>query len=216
MPPKPKYTKEEVAAAALEIIKEEGLDALTARSLGARLHTSASPVFTVFDSMDAVKAAARALAFAEFMEDVNDYSQYTPAFKRIGMMVVSYGIHKPELFKLLFMQEHTDRHGFGSTVRDFGELADICLALIERDCGLSHDEAEILFEEMWTQAFGLGAMCAMGVCDLSEEEIGRRLGISFAGTVMLIKSGRLTEVYEDIEHGSNGTYHGLPVDRMPF
>ena len=32
---------------------------------------------------------------------------------------------------------------------------------------------------MWTQAFGLGAMCAMGVCDFTEAEISRRLGIVF-------------------------------------
>ena len=37
MPPKPKFTQEEIAAAALQIIKEQGVEALTARSLGARL-----------------------------------------------------------------------------------------------------------------------------------------------------------------------------------
>ena len=35
MPPKPKFTKEEIAAAALAIIREESVEALTARSLGA-------------------------------------------------------------------------------------------------------------------------------------------------------------------------------------
>ena len=34
MPPKPKFTKEEVAAAALEIVKQDGVAALTARNLG--------------------------------------------------------------------------------------------------------------------------------------------------------------------------------------
>ena len=68
MPPKPKFTKEAVAAIALAIIKEDGLAALTARELGKRLGTSASPIFTVFQSMDEVKLAARKLALDEFKE----------------------------------------------------------------------------------------------------------------------------------------------------
>ena len=36
MPPKPKFSKEQIAEAALAIIKEKGLSALTARDLGKR------------------------------------------------------------------------------------------------------------------------------------------------------------------------------------
>ena len=35
MPPKPKFTKDQMIAAALDIVSEKGLSALTARSLGA-------------------------------------------------------------------------------------------------------------------------------------------------------------------------------------
>ena len=40
MPPKPKYTKEEIIAAAFELVREAGSDALTAREVGKRLSTS--------------------------------------------------------------------------------------------------------------------------------------------------------------------------------
>ena len=77
MPPKPKFTKEEVAAAALELVKECGVSALTARELGKRLGTSASPIFTVFKSMDEVKWAARARGLREFEEYAGDFGDYT-------------------------------------------------------------------------------------------------------------------------------------------
>ena len=48
MPPKPKYTRNEVAIAAFNIIKKDGLSALTARELGKSLGTSVSPIFTTF------------------------------------------------------------------------------------------------------------------------------------------------------------------------
>jgi len=44
--------------------------------------------------MEEVKQAARELALREFMEYISDYREYTPAFKRIGLQVVSYGIHR--------------------------------------------------------------------------------------------------------------------------
>ena len=59
MPPKPKFTKEEIVQAALELVSEKGMEALTARDLGARLGSSARPVFTVFQSMEEVQRQVR-------------------------------------------------------------------------------------------------------------------------------------------------------------
>ena len=44
MPPKPKFTKDQMIAAALDIVSEKGLSALTARNLGARLGGSSRPM----------------------------------------------------------------------------------------------------------------------------------------------------------------------------
>ena len=35
MPPRPKFTREEIVAAALELVSEKGMSALTSRDLGA-------------------------------------------------------------------------------------------------------------------------------------------------------------------------------------
>lgn len=43
MPPKPKFTREEIIAAALEIVSEKGIEALTAKELGEKLGSSARP-----------------------------------------------------------------------------------------------------------------------------------------------------------------------------
>lgn len=199
MPPKPKNTRKEIAEAAFEIIKQEGIAALTAKSVGKHLNSSASSIFTVFPSMEAVKLAARELALAEFKEYISDYREYTPTFKRIGIMIVSYGIYKPELFKLLFMQEHKSEEGFTDTLKDFGDIPEVCKELIQRDYGMTQEEATLMFEQLWVQAYGLGSMCAMHVIRLSDEEISRRLSVTFAGLEMLIKSGKVKEIYRDAE-----------------
>ncbi|MGM9640890.1 MAG: TetR/AcrR family transcriptional regulator [Faecousia sp.] len=193
MPPKPKFTKEEVAAAALEIVKQDGVAALTARNLGSKLGSSARPIFTAFKNMEEVKWAARELALREFEDYAGDYRNYTPAFKRIGMLMVSYAIHEPELFKLLFMQEHPQGQSFRDSIKDLGGLESACVTLIQEDYCLTEAEAHILFEQAWVHAFGLGALCAMKVCDFTEEEIAERLGLTFSGTLIMLKSGNMKQ-----------------------
>ena len=180
MPPKPKFTKEEIAETALQIIKEEGVGALTARSLGAALGTSARPIFTAYQNMDEVKNAARRIALREFEAYAGDFENYTPAFKRIGMLMVSYAVNEPEMFKLLFMQEHNEPFGFQNTINDLGDLYFTCIDLVMNDYALEKEDAVLLFEQMWTLAYGLGSMCAMKVYSFSEEEIGERLSVAFA------------------------------------
>lgn len=215
MPPKPKFTKKDVAVTALAIIKEDGLNALTARELGKRLGTSASPIFTIFQNMDDVKQAARGLALEEFKEYISDYQEYTPAFKRIGMMMVSYGIHEPELFKLLFMQEHKETQDFRSTLNDLGGIAEVCTSLICRDYGMTQEQADLMMEQLWTQAFGLGALCAMRVCNFTEAEIGKRLGVMFLSLAMAIKSGKL-EMFDKLpKKGPDGTFNGKSLHDLP-
>lgn len=216
MPPKPRFTKEEIAAAALTLIKEKGVSALTARELGSRLGTSARPIFTTFRNMDEVKWAARALALREFEAYASDFTDYTPAFKRIGMLMVSYAIHEPELFKLLFMQEHTEGQSFENTIRDLGSIADVCMELIQRDYDMTPAESHILFEQMWVHAFGMGALCAMKVCDFSEEEISEKLGQVFAGMVLVIKGGKLDQILDQPVRDPTGNSRGQLLGRLPF
>ena len=213
MPPKPKFTREEVASVAFAMIKEGGVSALTARDLGARMGTSPRPIFTLFKNMEDVKQAARALAVKEFMVYLSDYQEYTPAFKRIGMMIVSYGIHEPELFKLLFLQEHPQGVSFTESLKDLNGMDETCVQLVMRVYGLTEGEARLLFEQMWTHALGLGTMCAMGVCGFTEEEIGRRQGVMFASLLMLIKSGKQDRVISFAEKKSDT---GLQVGNTPF
>lgn len=52
MPPKPKFTKEEIVETALKVVSQKGVEGLTAHELGEALGSSARPVFTVFNNME--------------------------------------------------------------------------------------------------------------------------------------------------------------------
>ena len=189
MPPKPKFTREEITAAALELVKERGCDALTARELGKRLGASVSPLFTVFKNMDEVRWAARELALQEFKNKTKECSTNEKAFRQLGMLMVDYALCEPELYKLLFMQEHPAGRSFAETMSDFDGLSEQCVELLEKEYELSRPRAKFVFESVWVQAFGLGALCAMKVCDLTHDEIADRLQRVFAGLLLRVSTG---------------------------
>ena len=63
MPPKPKFSRDEIVQAALALVSEKGAEALTARELGMRLGSSARPIFTVFKGMEELQGEVRDAAF---------------------------------------------------------------------------------------------------------------------------------------------------------
>ena len=191
MPPKPKFTREQIVAAALELVAERGMEALTARELGTRLGSSARPIFTVYGSMEEVQREVRTAAMKRFEAYAEKAMGYTPAFKQVGMQMILFAREEPKLYQLLFLSENDRVRDFSDLFDSLGELAGACLEMLQRDYGLGREEAQGLFRHVWVYTFGLGALCAAHACRFSEEEIVEMLGRDFAAMLELIRSGGL-------------------------
>ena len=196
MPPKVKIQKQEIIEAAVALVRQSGPQAINARSIAAALDCSTQPIFSNFASMDALRLAVVAAADAQYQSYIKreiEKGEYPP-YKASGMAYIRFAKDERELFKLLFLQEHNKGVSFEQALWDLDGMDETCVQLVMQDNGLTREQAKLLFEQMWTHALGLGTMCAMGVCDLPEEEIGRRQGIMFASLMTFIKSGKLDEV----------------------
>ena len=191
MPPKPKFTKEEIVAAALELVSEKGIEALTARELGVRLGSSARPIFTVFNSMDEVQEEVRAAALKRFESYAEKAMHYTPVFKQVGMQMILFAIEEPKLYQLVYMSENAGATDFEGITQQLGDVAQLCVDVIQRDYGLSAEDAKTLFEHVWIYTFGIGALCATGMCRFSQDEIIQMLGQDFMAMLFYAKSGRM-------------------------
>lgn len=191
MPPKPKFTKEEIGTAALELVSEKGIEALTARELGVRLGSSARPIFTVFNSMDEVQEEVRAAALKRFESYAEKAMHYTPVFKQVGMQMILFAIEEPKLYQLVYMSENAGATDFEGITQQLGDVAQLCVDVIQRDYGLSAEDAKTLFEHVWIYTFGIGALCATGMCRFSQDEIIQMLGQDFMAMLFYAKSGRM-------------------------
>ena len=96
MPPKPRFTREEIVAAALDIVSRKGIEALTARELGETLGSSARPIFTVFRSMEELQQEVRSAAMRRFESYAGRTMPGVPLFKQVGMQMVLFGAQEPK------------------------------------------------------------------------------------------------------------------------
>ncbi|MBQ9948530.1 MAG: TetR/AcrR family transcriptional regulator [Oscillospiraceae bacterium] len=190
MPPKPKFTKEQIVEAALKIAADRGLKALTSRELGAELGSSARPIFTVFNSMDEVLAEVRKAALARFEAYAEKAKEFTPVFKQVGLQMIMFATEQPKLYRLLFMSEKPEARNFEDVFANLGDVAVQCVDAIKRDYDMSHDEAMMLFQHSWIYTYGVGALIASGMCRFTQDEVQDMLSREFVAVLTLIKSGR--------------------------
>ena len=190
MPPKAKFTKEQITKAALGIVSEKGAQALTAKELGAALGTSTTPIFTVFHSMQEVQDAVILAAMERFEEYAHKAAHLGPVFKQIGMQMILFAKEEPKLYQLIFMSSISEAQTFDDIYAHLGSLADECLNVLQKDYDLSKADAKTLFEHVWIHTFGIGALCATGTCDFSHEQIAQMLTQDFTAMMMLMKSGK--------------------------
>ena len=187
MPPKPKFTKDEIVQAALEVVSQKGVEALTAKELGDALGSSARPIFTVFRSMKEVQDEVRAAAMRRFERFAAQTLPDMPLFKQVGMQMVLFGAKEPKLYQLLFMQDNHNAASFDDVFGALGPTAETCIQSLRNAHGLTEAESRLLFETVWIYTFGIGALCATGTCRFSEQRLGEMLSTEFQAMLLFVK-----------------------------
>lgn len=176
MPPKAKFTREEITAAALQIVREGGGDALTARALGDRLGSSARPIFTVFRGMEEVqgqvRSAARELYNAYVEEALSENEGDVPRFKCVGQQYIRFAVSEPKLFQLLFMREQEKMPDFQNILPLIETNYEGILISIEEEYGVDRLLSLRLYQHLWIYTHGIATLCATRMCGFSGEEIG--------------------------------------------
>lgn len=178
MPPKSKFTREEVIAAALTITRQHGPQALTARALAAELGSSAKPIFGLFQNMEEVQQAVLAAADLEYQSylQADMASGKYPPYKASGMAYIRFARQERELFRLLFMRDRT-----GETIAEDRDSIRPLIQLIQRNCGVTEEEAYRFHLEMWVYVHGIATMVATGYLDWQEDFISETLSDVYQG-----------------------------------
>ncbi|MGM9588671.1 MAG: TetR/AcrR family transcriptional regulator [Faecousia sp.] len=187
MPPKPKYTKEEIVNAAYDLTREKGIDAVVAREVGKRLNTSSSPIFTVWSSMDELKEEVWMLAKQKYQQYMADVFEYSPSFKEFGMRCVGFAAEEPNLYRLLFLSQRDEHSPYIRFKQEFGSIFTPLVEEIRKTFGLSEVDAEDLLNQMIIFANGIAAFVINDTDSFSKEAVSRHLSQVCIGIVLTDK-----------------------------
>ena len=176
-PPNVLIPKEKVIEAGVEIVRNVGLNGLTARAVAAKLGTSVGPIYRSCESMDQLITAVLESA-RELLQQYTSRSYTSMPFRNVGVGLVEFARDEPNLYLALFVE----RHHFRSIILEFCRDMEGSLAADATFQTLAAAAREELLLEMWTYSHGLAMFVISGLVeDTSTEAINQRMGrIGFA------------------------------------
>lgn len=188
MPPKAKFSRDEIIQAGLDIVRENGLEALSARALGAKLGSSARPIFTIFQNMEEVHAEVRKQAKLLYATYVKKGLEQELAFKGVGTQYILFAVQEPKLFQLLFMSEQKQPPAVVNVMPVIDDNYKEILLSVQNGYHLPEDKAEQLYRHLWIYTHGIAVLCATNMCVFTTEEINKMIVQVFTGVLKEIKN----------------------------
>lgn len=143
----------------LELVRNGGISALTARALGAELGSSSRPVFGLFKNMEEVQQevlkAANDLYQSHLKEDMG--KGIYPPYKASGMAYIRFA-----------KEENRE------------EIKPL-LELIQQSLGINEEDAYLFHIEMWIYVHGIATMLVTSYLEWDETFISRVITDGFEG-----------------------------------
>lgn len=187
MPPKFKFTREQIIQAALDITRQDGFSAVTARAVGAKLHSSSKVIFSLFQNMEELQTEIKKAAKAIYAEYIKRGLEEELPFKGVGTQYILFAIKEPKLFQLLFMFQQEQKPSVANVLPIIDNSYEDILQSVQNGYNLSKSTAEQLYRHLWIYTHGIAVLCATNMCVFTADEISKMITQVFKGTLKEIK-----------------------------
>ncbi|MDE7082791.1 MAG: TetR/AcrR family transcriptional regulator [Clostridia bacterium] len=182
MPAKKVITKEDILNAALEIVRESGIEALNMRSVAKRCNCSTQPIYLSFNGMEDLKKQVNKKVlevFQKYMDDEVASGKYE-TYKAVGMGYIRFAKEEKELFKYAMMHQNMVKDGTQ-------QIFDNTVFMIMKNYGLYQDQASRLHMHMWIFVHGIASIFATEYIDIDWETVSQMLSDAYFGTIKQLK-----------------------------
>lgn len=169
MPPSVKFQKEEIVAAAMEIARQKGIEAVTAREVARTLRVSVGPIFTWFDTMDQLKAEVYVQARALYRSYIERGLAGPIPFLGVGQLYIRFAREEPELYKLLFLTGRGDYGGGAMAALKLSQ--DLARDSVMRIYHMDAATADRYFRDLWLVVFSFATLIVTDDCPYTDAEM---------------------------------------------
>ena len=169
MPPKVKFSKQEIVDAAVRVARDKGIDGVTAREIAAELGVSTRPIFTYFDTMDEVKVEVFQTAKELYRAYVERGLAGPIPFLGVGQQYIRFAHDEPELYKLLFLTRPGNASGGAMEALRFSQ--DLARESLMRIYNMDAHTADCYFRDLWLVVFSFATLIVTDDCPYTDAEM---------------------------------------------
>lgn len=186
MPPKAKITREMILDTAFEIVRKEGADKVTARSISEQLNCSTQPVLYYFSTVEEIKKAVYIKAdeyHGAYLMNIEMTSE-NPMLA-IGINYIKFAIEERNLFRFLFQSNEFS----GISMLELLETEEFVpmLGMLQCELDISMEDAKEVFSTLFIFSHGYASLYANNTMLYNEQDVIRALDKIFVGAVCTVK-----------------------------
>ena len=182
MPPKVRITKEMVAEASFEVVRSQGHENLSARTIAEYLGCSTQPVLYNFKTVDEIREAAYAIADVYHTQFIMPKETDEDPMLALGLNYVRFGYEERNLFRFLFQTNKFGGMNVDALLND-PNLSGI-LEVMANGFGCGTEEAREMFLTFFCVAHGLASLLANNAMEYNEELCRKMLSNVFNGMIV--------------------------------
>ena len=169
MPRKQSVTKDMLIDAAFDLVREKGIEELSARHLAERAGCSTQPIFRIYRNMGELENdlfIRCAEYFGGYFELDSNFS--VMPFVNFGMTYISFAKNEANLFRLLFLNDNKLNKSSYDLVN--GGSKNYVIRELKRIQGVEPSDYESVFMKVWLVIHGTACMMIRNEFDISEKE----------------------------------------------
>ena len=183
MPAKAKVTKEMIVDAAFAVVREAGVENISARTVSERLHCSTQPVMYHFATIEELKRTVYAKAdlyHSEYL--MNQKKPPKGAALGIGMNYIRFAIEEPHLFRFLFQSDYFS----GQTLLELIDAEELLpvLSAMQGALGIGMEQTKKVFLTVFLFAHGYASIIANNSLKIDEAIIHSQLEQAYLGAIL--------------------------------
>ena len=169
MPPKPIIDKNNVMEAAIQLVREKGMDSINARSLAKILGCSTRPLFRIYPNMNELKKDVKVELdryYNTFMENRIDSEN---SLLSQGIAYIEFARREKMIFNALFMSMTMA----GSSLQDIihADWNRASIENVKKITGLSTSESEMVFINCWLFSHGIATQLVSNDISISFDKV---------------------------------------------
>lgn len=186
--------KEDLVKGAVKIIRNKGIEELSARNLAKVCNCSTQPIFRLFKNMDDVKETVYNDVYEIHNKYLSESQTHQVPFIGVGLSYIEFATKEKNLFKFLFMSSNSKNNNIlDMSNTDNGKNY---IEMIQKSTGLSENSSKQIYINTWLIIHGIASMMATTNSKLSLTEIETIIFDAFKGYRQILMNKELNNKYK--------------------